>query len=67
MPDDHRQNYLAYLLRLWRTKDDDWPGWRASVESPHTAERHTFTDLEALFAFLRERTSSGDQPSQLRE
>ena len=49
--------YLAYMLRLWRVHDDDGePTWRASLESPHTAERQGFADLEALFEFLKERT-----------
>lgn len=56
MLDDDRQDYRAYMLRLWRVEEDDRPVWRASVESPHTGERHVFADLKALFAFLEERT-----------
>jgi hypothetical protein len=48
--------YLAYLLRLWRVNDDGKPVWRASLESPHTGERHGFANLEMLFAFLEEKT-----------
>ena len=48
--------YLAYLLRLWQVKTDEGPVWRASVESPHTGERHGFANLELLFAFLEEQT-----------
>ena len=48
--------YLAYLLRLWRVNDEEGPVWRASVESPHTGERHGFANLELLFAFLEEKT-----------
>jgi hypothetical protein len=48
------KHYLAYMLRLWRADDADAPIWRASLESPHTGERHGFHDLEALFAFLKE-------------
>jgi len=48
--------YLAYLLRLWRVNDDGKPVWRASLESPHTGERHGFANLELLFAFLEEKT-----------
>jgi hypothetical protein len=55
MSADDRPGYLAYMLRLWRTEDDE-RGWRASVESPHTGERQAFADLETLFAFLQERT-----------
>ena len=55
---DETQAYHAYLLRLWRTKyKGEWQ-WRASLESPHTGERQSFTSLEQCFAFLRERCSS---------
>jgi hypothetical protein len=48
--------YLAYLLRLWRVNTDEGPVWRASLENPHTGERHGFANLELLFAFLEEKT-----------
>ena len=48
--------YLAYLLRLWQVNDEGKPVWRASLESPHTGERHGFANLEMLFAFLEEKT-----------
>jgi hypothetical protein len=66
-----QRRYLAYLLRVWRESggelpDSDLPGgdlphgdpplWRASLESPQSAERRGFADLDELFAFLRERT-----------
>ena len=50
------QGYMAYLLRLWQITSDGNIVWRASVESPHTGERHGFADLQALFAFLEEKT-----------
>jgi hypothetical protein len=50
------QGYLAYLLRLWQITSDGNLVWRASVESPHTGERHGFADLQALFAFLEDKT-----------
>lgn len=50
-----RAHYLAYMLRLWQDQDEIGPVWRASLESPHTAERHGFTSMEALFDFLRQR------------
>jgi hypothetical protein len=50
--------YHAYLLRLWRAQVQGQWQWRASLESPHTCERQSFTNLEQLFAFLRERCSS---------
>jgi hypothetical protein len=57
MFNDAHQDYLAYMVRLWRIEDDDEPVWRASIESPHTGERQVFADLESLIAFLRERIS----------
>jgi hypothetical protein len=57
--------YLAYLLRLWRVNDDGQPVWRASLESPHTGERHGFANLEMLFAFLEEKTEELAQGEEL--
>ncbi len=47
--------YISYLLRLWMVEDDG-PVWRASLENPHTAERHGFTALEDLCAYLQAET-----------
>jgi hypothetical protein len=47
--------YLAYLLRLWRVNDDGKPVWRASLESPHTGERHGFANLECCSRSWRKR------------
>ena len=61
-----RQQYLSYLLRLWRD-DTDTAAWRASLENPSTVERQAFSDLESLFAFLQDKcggsslTCSDDQ------
>jgi len=51
-----RHRYIAYLLRLWQVRTGSELVWRASLESPYTSERIGFADLEALFAFLRQRT-----------
>jgi len=53
--DNERRRYLAYMLRLWEVNNDGKLDWRASLESPHTGERHGFANLEALFGFLEER------------
>jgi hypothetical protein len=53
---NEEQEYLAYMLRLWKSDDGEELVWRASVESPHTGERHGFADLEKLYAFLRQKT-----------
>ncbi len=52
-----RSDYVAYLLRLWRSQTDGEAVWRASIESPHTDERHGFANLDQLFEFLREETT----------
>jgi hypothetical protein len=54
---DDPSRYLAYMLRLWRVETEDGPAWRTSVESPHTGETQRFDSLEALYAFLVEKTA----------
>lgn len=53
-PDD-----LAYLLRLWRMRGGGGSGWRASLLSPDSSERHGFASLDDLFVFLRRQTAAG--------
>lgn len=53
-----KTDYCSYLLRLWR--DGATASWRASLEAPGHTSTQMFTDLEALFAFLRAQTS-GDR------
>jgi hypothetical protein len=48
---DH-ETHCSYLLRLWRGSADG--GWRASLQSIQTGQRHMFADLESLLAFLVE-------------
>lgn len=55
-----RKQYLAYLLRLWRVKQKNENGWRASLESPHTGEVRGFASLELLVEFLREQIGGED-------
>jgi hypothetical protein len=50
--------YRAYLLRLWQASSNDHTVWRASLENPHTGERHAFATLDALFVFLGAETSA---------
>jgi hypothetical protein len=54
-------DYLSYLLRLWRVNDGEKAVWRASLESPHTAKRRGFGDLEDLFTFLEKEIGQGAQ------
>jgi hypothetical protein len=53
---DDAQGYRAYLVRLWQTRSRGQVVWRASVQDAHSSERDAFADLEALFAFLEEKT-----------
>ncbi len=46
-----RRLYIAYLLRLWPVEDGGVV-WRASLETPGSAERHGFVTLADLYAFL---------------
>lgn len=43
-------DYIAYLLRLWRTEHSG--PWKASLEDPHTGQRVGFSTVSALYAFL---------------
>jgi hypothetical protein len=67
MSPDTRQDYLAYMVRLWRTAGDPEPVWRASVESPHTGERHVFASVPALLAFLQSQTGQPSSPEPHRD
>ena len=55
------QEYQSYLLRLWRTSSRGKPTWRASLESAQTGERRGFADLESLFVFLVQQTTSNSE------
>lgn len=49
-----RTDYLAYMLRMWR--EDPRQAWRATLQNPHTGERHMFASLPALLLFLESQT-----------
>jgi hypothetical protein len=57
-------HYLSYLLRLWQVDGEDGPIWRASLQSPQTAERINFADLAALISFLTDKTSELSRQAQ---
>ena len=52
-----QSDYRSYLLRLWRVSEGQ-DAWQASLESPHTGERQGFSDLEAMFDFLRRQVAA---------
>jgi hypothetical protein len=49
---------LAYLVRCWPVETEEGFVWRAAIEGAYDAERRRFADLNALFAFLKERTEA---------
>ena len=50
------QDYVAYLLRMWRERSGESTRWRASLQDPHSGERMGFAGLEELFGYLRAET-----------
>ena len=50
------EQYRAFLLRLWRTPEDDW---RASLDDPRTGERLAFASLDACCAYLLRASRTG--------
>jgi hypothetical protein len=60
--DGQAQDYVSYLLRLWRVSggaqsfDPGEAVWRASLEHPLTGERVGFASLDDLVAYLRQAT-----------
>jgi hypothetical protein len=59
---EHR--YLSFLLRLWQARQNGGETWHASLEDPHTGERHGFANLEALMKFLLQQTQSGEEEKE---
>ena len=55
-----KREYMAYLLRLWREKQDG--SWRALLENPHSGERAGFATLAELVTFLEGKTGETIQP-----
>ena len=54
---EDRDDYVAYLLRLWRSGSEVGSEWRASLEDAHTGEMRGFGTMDGLIAFLLARTS----------
>jgi hypothetical protein len=44
------EGYQSYLLRLW--KEQNTPGWRASLQDVATHECHNFSNLSNLLSFI---------------
>ena len=58
--------YLAFMLRLWKARDNG-ESWRASLEDVKTGEKRGFTSLDELFAYLRLNTESVINEAEGRE
>jgi hypothetical protein len=63
-PSDKPADY-SFILRLWQIQGEEVQGahaeqwlWRASLDDPQTGDRLGFTDLEALFNYIRDKTKS---------
>ena len=52
---DAERDYLAYLLRLWRTGPGEGAEWRASLQDAQTGRRVGFACLDDAVAFLKQR------------
>jgi hypothetical protein len=50
------RRYRSYLVRLWRSENDDNSTWHASTEDTLTGERKNFADIKQLFCFLEQQT-----------
>lgn len=57
----NQRNYHSYLLRLWRSSNEESAAWHIMLENPHTGERHGFTGFPNLTAFLSE--TIGQRPA----
>ena len=53
---EQKPDYLAYLLRLWRTGGDEEPTWRATLECARTHEQVGFESIAALCHYLQRQT-----------
>lgn len=56
-----RSRYLSYLLRLLWIEREGNPAWRVSLQSPHTAERLNFADLQALMHYLEDKLRESNE------
>jgi hypothetical protein len=60
MTDLTRDNYHAYMLRLWRA--DENGKWHATLQDPHTGQLLRFDSVESVFVYLQ--TTLGETVSQ---
>ena len=59
---DKPPSYRSYVLTFWKERGHDsgvQVVWRFSLKDPRTSQRHGFTSLEEMIAFLRLELASG--------
>ena len=59
MPEE-KPGYLAFMLRLWRSKTNGENYWRASLEQVDSGERIGFICLTDLIHYLEQLTGAPD-------
>ena len=55
------RRYQSFLLRLWQSDEAGRLVWRASLESADGGQRHGFSNLPGLFAYLEAVCEALDQ------
>ena len=53
------RDYLAYLLRLWRTGTGKSARWHGSLQDARTGQQVGFACLDDLVVYLREKMGEG--------
>ena len=61
-----KDDYHAYLLRLWRVRENEGSHWRASLENVQTGELHGFEDVDGLRSYLDEIAGTGEKQGESR-
>ena len=60
MPEE-KPGYMAFMLRLWRSKTNGEDCWRASLEQTDSGERIGFICLADLVRYLEQLTGSSSR------
>ena len=60
MPEE-KPGYMAFMLRLWRSKTNGETCWRASLEQTDSGERIGFICLADLVRYLEQLTGSSSR------
>lgn len=54
MPANESDSYNIFVLRFWQESHS--PTWRILLENAQTGQRHGFTEMSQLYAFLEQAT-----------